>query len=92
MMYYQQKVGPRFEYRDEVSRQVNSSPCLSEKYPQLKSLAVDLGHFSPQGAARNSQIKFMPNLDTARSVFRVDCPNLGCIGGDFPRGGDSVNY
>ena len=25
----------------------------------------------------------MPNLDHAKSVFRVDCPNQGCIRGDF---------
>jgi hypothetical protein len=83
MMYYQQKIGPRFEYRDEISRQVNSSPSLAEKYPQLKSLEVNLGHFSAKGVTRNSQIKFTPNLDMAHSLFRVDCPNQGCIGGDF---------
>ena len=82
-MYYQQRVGPRYEYRDKISRQVNSSPSLSDKFPQLKSLSVDLGHYSPTGVTRNSQIRFTPNLQAARSVFRVDCPNPGCVGGDF---------
>ena len=82
-MIYRPKDGPRYVYREQVTQRVLASPCLSEKFPELKALAVDLGHFNPEGLARNSQIKFTPNLDTAKSVFRVDCPNQGCIGGDF---------
>jgi hypothetical protein len=32
---------------------------------------------------KKSQIKFVPNLEHAKAVFRVDCPNNDCIGGDF---------
>jgi len=83
MMMYRPKNGPRYEYREQETQRVNAAPCLADKFPELKSLAVNLGHFNPAGVARNSQIKFTPNLDTAKAVFRVDCPNQGCIGGDF---------
>ena len=77
------RTGPRFEYREQESQRVKGSPCLSLKFPQLRSLAVDLGYYNSGGTARNSQIKFLPNLDAAKSVFRFDCPNQGCICGDF---------
>jgi hypothetical protein len=82
-MYPRSKTGLRFEYRTRESQRVNDSLNLADQFPQLKSLAVDIGHFSPKGVTRNSQIKFVPNLDHAKSVFRIDCPNQGCIGGDF---------
>jgi hypothetical protein len=44
---------------------------------------VDLGYYDSTGVAKNSQIKYVPNLANVKSVFRVDCPNNGCIGGDF---------
>jgi hypothetical protein len=66
-----------------VSQRVKESPTLSLKFPQLRSLAVDLGYYNAEGSTRNSQIKFTPNLEHARSLFRFDCPNQGCICGDF---------
>ena len=62
---------------------MKESPALADKFPQLKALIVDLGYYGPKGVAKNSQIKFVPNLDNAKSVFRIDCPNNGCIRGDF---------
>ncbi len=62
---------------------MNNAPCLADKFPQLKSLTVDLGYYDAEGVTRNSQIKYVPNLDRAKSVFRIDCPNNGCIRGDF---------
>lgn len=82
-MMYRLREGPRFEYREQESQRVKDSPSLSGKFPQLKTLAVDLGYFNSKGVTKNSQIKYMPNLDNAKSVFRIDCPNNGCIGGDF---------
>jgi hypothetical protein len=80
---YQPHEGPRFEYREQESRRVKDSPTLSNKFPDLKFLALDLGYYNSQGTSKNSQIKFTPNLQKARSVLRVDCPNNGCIRGDF---------
>ena len=83
MMTYRLREGPRFEYREQESQRVKDSLSLSNRFPQLKSLAVDLGFYNCKGVAKNSQIKYLPNLDKAKSVFRIDCPNNGCIGGDF---------
>ena len=80
---YRLREGPRFEYREQESQRVKDSPSLSNRFPQLKSLAVNLGYYNSAGVAKNSQIKYLPNLDNAKSVFRIDCPNNGCIGGDF---------
>lgn len=82
-MMHRLREGPRFEYREQESQRVKDSLSLSNRFPQLKSLAVDLGFYNCKGVAKNSQIKYLPNLDKAKSVFRIDCPNNGCIGGDF---------
>jgi len=82
-MTYPVRGGPRFEYREQEGQRVKESPSLSDTFPQLKSLAVDIGFFNSAGVTKNTQIKFLPNLDKAKSVFRIDCPNNGCIGGDF---------
>ena len=80
---YRPHDGPRFEYRVQESQRVKDSPTLSDKFPHLKSLTLDLGYYNPGGTSMNSQIKFTPNLKNARSVLRIDCPNNGCIRGDF---------
>jgi hypothetical protein len=82
-MMYRLREGPRFEYREQESQRVKDSPSLSDRFPQLKSLAVDLSYYNSEGVTKNSQIKYLPNLDKAKSVFRFDCPNNGCIRGDF---------
>jgi hypothetical protein len=80
---YRLRAGPRFEYREQENQRVQDSPSLSNQFPQLKSLTVDLSYFDSKGVTKNSQIKYVPNLERAKSVFRIDCPNNGCIGGDF---------
>jgi hypothetical protein len=66
-----------------AAKQLGCYSTLAERFPQLKSLIVDLGYYDSGGVTKNSQIKYTPNLTHARSVFRVDCPNQGCVGGDF---------
>jgi hypothetical protein len=80
---YKLREGPRFEYREQERQRVKESPSLSDKFPQLKSLTLDLGLYNSTGLSKNSQIKYLPNLANAKSVFLIDCPNNGCIGGDF---------
>lgn len=80
---YRLREGPRFEYREQESQRVKGSPSLSDKFPQLKALTVNLDYYNSAGVTKNSQIKYSPNLVNARSIFRIDCPNAGCIGGDF---------
>jgi len=82
-MMYKLREGPRFEYRQQQSQRVKDSPSLANKFPRLKSLILHLGYYGSSGITKNSQIKYSPNLDNAKAVFRLDCPNQGCIGGDF---------
>ena len=79
----QPRTGLRYEYREQETQRINDSPTLATKFPQLKALTLDLGYYNSEGVSKNSQIKCVPNLENAKSVFRVDCPNHGCIGGDF---------
>ena len=82
-MMYPIREGLRFEYREQEGQRVKDSASLSDTFPQLKSLAVDIGFYNAAGVTKNTQIKYTPNLEKAKSVFRIDCPNNGCIGGDF---------
>jgi hypothetical protein len=78
-----QKFTPRADYRLAEAQRTQASASLAEKFQELKSLTVEFGHFSPEGVTRNSQIKYTVNPVHAKSVFRLDCPNGECIGGDF---------
>jgi hypothetical protein len=78
-----QKFTPRADYRLAEAQRTQASVSLAEKFRGLKSLMVEFGHFSPEGVTRNSQIKYTVNPEHAKSVFRLDCPNSECIGGDF---------
>ena len=49
----------------------------------MKALTVEFGYFNPEGVTRNRQIKYTVNPDHAKSVFRLDCGNQECVGGDF---------
>ena len=77
------KIGARAEYRQQEGQRIKDSASLADKFPQLKSLTVDLTYFNPGGVSRNSQIKYTVNLANAKSRFRFSCPNEQCVGGDF---------
>jgi hypothetical protein len=79
----QQKFTPRADYRQAEGLRTRESISLAEKFPNLKSLTVEFGYFSPEGLSRNSQIKYTVNPEHAKSVFRLDCPNNECVAGDF---------
>jgi len=80
---YRQRIGLRAEYRDQEGERVKASPTLADKFQKLKSLVVKLGYSNSKGFAPNSQLKYMVNLESAKSVFRFRCPNDECIRGDF---------
>ena len=82
-MMHHQKFTPRADYRQQESQRTKESVSLSEKFQELKSLTVEFGHFTPEGASKNSHIKYTVNPEHARSVFRLDCPSSECVGGDF---------
>jgi len=82
IMVYQ-RIGPRAEYRQQEGQRVNDSVSLSAKFGQLKSLTMELAYYDPEGVNKSSQLKYMVNLANAKSVFRFNCPNNECVGGDF---------
>lgn len=77
------KSNPRTDYRRQESQRANESVSLAEKFRELKALTVEFGYFSSEGVNRNRQIKYTVNPQHAKSVFRLDCGNGECVGGDF---------
>ncbi len=82
-MMYQQRIGARAEYLQEEKERIKASTSLAEKFPDLKSLTAMLAYFAPGGATQHSEIKCTFNLAFAKSLFRFDCPNHECVGGNF---------
>jgi len=80
---YNQRPDPRKEYRQQESQRVEDSASLAETFRELKSLTVNLAYFDPKFFSRKSEIKYSVNLVNAKSLFRFDCPNERCVGGDF---------
>src|SRR5262245_26317061 len=78
-----EKMDARTEYRVQQQQRVSDSAPLADKFPQLKSLSLDLGHYDAVGLSRSSQMKYTLNLKHARSLFRIDCSNPECVCGDF---------
>jgi hypothetical protein len=78
-----QKKGARAEYREQQGQRVKESACLSDKFPQLKSLTVDLNYSCPDDVLKSRQLNYVVNIDNAKSVLRFNCPNDECIRGDF---------
>ena len=74
---------PRAEFRQQENLRINASPNLAEKYPELKSLSVDLTYCDAEDLRRTNQIKYTVNVNNAKSAFSFMCPNSECVGGDF---------
>jgi len=90
-MMHQQRISPRAEYRRQENQRTNDSVTLAEKFHELKALSVDLAHFNPAGLKKMTEMKCTFNLAHAKSLFRFDCPNPECVGGDFDLSADLVN-
>jgi hypothetical protein len=80
---HHRKFTPREDYRKQEAQRTHESASLSETFRDLKFLTVEFEYFSPEGVTRNRQIKYTVNPDHAKSVFRLDCANHECVGGDF---------
>jgi hypothetical protein len=76
-------LGPRAEYRQQERRRADNSASIAERFPDLKSLTAELGFQNPEGGGGGNLIRYSVNISNAKSVFRFDCPNVECIGGDF---------
>ncbi len=73
----------RQEYRLKQREQIEASPLLAERFPQLKSLRVMLEYFDATGVTKNGGMKCKVNVAHARSVLWFACPGVECTGGDF---------
>ena len=80
---YGQIKSARVEYRQRQARRVKESVSLADKFRQLKSLTANLDYYSPSDGFAARHLKYVVNLDNAKSVFRFSCPNDECIRGDF---------
>ena len=77
------RTSARSEYRQQEELRIKASASLTEAFPELTSLTVELSYFGPDGVSRGSQIKYTVNPAHAKSVFRFDCQNSECVRGDF---------
>jgi hypothetical protein len=83
IMPYNRKVSPRAEYRLAQAELIKGSSSLTEKYPKLKSLRVDLIYLDATGRTQNGGMKYKANLEHAKSRFCFNCTHADCVGGDY---------
>jgi hypothetical protein len=88
---HQKKLDPRAEYRQQENQRISDSTPLAEEFRELKSLTAHLAQFAPDGLRQTSEMKYTFNLAHARSLFRFDCPNPECVGGDFDLSAELAN-
>ena len=74
---------PREEYRERESQRLSDSASLADRFSDLKSLTVDLAYFGSETLNKLGALKYTVTLTHAKSLFRFDCPNEECVGGDF---------
>ena len=80
---YQRRIGARAEYLQEEKERIKASRSLAEEFPKLRSLSATLVFFAPNETTPHSELKCSFNLPFAKSLFRFDCPNNECVGGNF---------
>jgi hypothetical protein len=73
----------RTEYRLKQREQIEASPFLVKKFPQLKALTVTLEFYDADGVTKNGQMKCKVNVEHARTALWFACPGVECIEGDF---------
>lgn len=79
----QQRFGARAEHREQERQRVKNSATLADTFQKLKSLKVEFEHCDPAGMTKTNPIKYEVNVQNAKSVFRFECANPECVGGDF---------
>src|ERR1051326_4287468 len=65
------KPSPRTEYRLRRNTDINNSAFLSEKFPSLKTLKVDIEYFDANGTTRTGGMKYKVNLAHSKSLFCI---------------------
>jgi len=83
MIRHVRKPNPRMEYRLRRTEEINESPTLSAKFPNLKLLHITVDYFDSSGRIRNGGMKYKLNLAHGKSLFCFNCVNSDCAGGDY---------
>jgi hypothetical protein len=74
---------PRAEHRQAQRERSDEANRLAQKYPNLKSLTVQLKFGGRASVMSTTGMKYSLNLTHAKSVLVIACPSPECIGGDF---------
>jgi hypothetical protein len=74
---------PRAAFHQRQRQRLQDAATLAAKFPRLKSLKVDVEYYAPDSAARIGHIKYVLNVEHAKSLFCFECPNRECVRGDF---------
>jgi hypothetical protein len=82
-MMHARRTSPRAEYRLIQSQRVSESLPIAKRFPQLKSLTVNVTYFDAEDGVRNSELKYKVNVEHGKSLFYFACPAGECVGGDF---------
>jgi hypothetical protein len=77
------KFNPREQYRQREHQRVQDSASLADTFRDLKFLAAELEHIDAEPLAKTREIKYTFNLAHSKSLFRFECSNPECVGGDF---------
>ena len=80
---FRSKYSARGEYRERESQRTKDSATLATRFPELKTLTADITYFAQDGRTKGTQFHNEVNVAFAKSVFRFDCLNHECVGGDF---------
>jgi hypothetical protein len=76
-------VTPRAAFHQRQRRRIHDAATLAAKFPRLKSLTVDIEYYAPDNATRIGHIKYVLNVEHAKSLFCFECPKRECVRGDF---------
>jgi len=72
----------RVEHRLAQRLRADGAKPLAEMYPLLKSVKGSL-EFDRDGLTKGTEMKYVANMEHAKSVLVFACPVRECVGGDF---------
>ena len=74
-MTFTPKSNPRREYLQQENLRVQASPSLAEKFPNLKTVTVELSHYDSEGVTRSSQVKYTANVERLCQPLQQSSPD-----------------
>jgi hypothetical protein len=83
MFQQKRRTDERAEHRARQTERMTAAPLLTDEFPHLRSLSMELGQYDGDGVTRMSQMKQSLNLSNASSILRIHCGNTDCVRGDF---------